>query len=139
VAALVSLDTSICIAILRDRSDIARQRLQDSDPQEIAISVLVYLELRTGAEKARNRNLALERVETLVAPFEKLHFDANDVRSTAWVRSELEKAGRTIGAYDLLIAGQALARGLVVATNNVCEFSRVPGLKVEDWLAPTSA
>jgi len=136
VALLLSLDTSICIAVLRGRSDNARQRLLATDPAEIGISSLVYLELRTGAEKAQNRAMALERVESLIAPFELLHFDTNDTRSTAWVRSELEKAGRTIGAYDLLIAGQALARGLTVATNNVREFSRVPGLKVEDWLAP---
>ncbi len=64
-----------------------------------------------------------------------LDFDDEDARSTAQVRATLESAGTPIGAYDLLIAGQALRRGLTVITANTSEFSRVTGLSWQDWTA----
>jgi tRNA(fMet)-specific endonuclease VapC len=70
-----------------------------------------------------------------VLPFAVLPFDAGDARAAGILRGHLAAKGETIGLVDTLIAGQALARGLVLVTHNVREFARVPGLQVEDWQA----
>lgn len=69
----------------------------------------------------------------LLGTVEKIDFNSDDARRTGEVRAWLEGKGTSIGAYDLMIAGQALKRGLTVVTHNMGEFARVPGLKVEDW------
>ena len=71
--------------------------------------------------------------EFLAKGFKILDFTANDAQAAGRIRAELKKAGTPIGAYDLLIAGQALARNLVLVTANTREFGRVHGLKFEDW------
>jgi len=68
-----------------------------------------------------------------------IHYDARDARASASLRASLEEKGRPIGAYDILIAGSALARGLVLVTSNVGEFARVSGLRVENWRASLAA
>ena len=65
--------------------------------------------------------------------FEVLEFDREDARQAGEIRASLARAGLPIGSYDVLIAGQAKARGLTLITHNTKEFSRVEGLKIEDW------
>ena len=88
-------------------------------------------ELYYGAHKSQQTARNLELLDRMA--FETVPFDAGDARAAGAVRSQLEAAGRPIGPYDLLIAGQALARGLTLVTANTREFQRVNGLDCEDW------
>jgi tRNA(fMet)-specific endonuclease VapC len=101
----------------------------------VAISSIVRHELMFGAFNSHERRRAINvtRVEAIVFPV--LDLDTADADAAARLRVHFRWAGRPIGPYDLLIAGQALARGLTVVTANTSEFGRVPGLLTEDWTA----
>lgn len=131
-----SLDTNVCIAIIRGRDPIARARLERHDTANVVMSSIVYFELFTGAEKSRDRDKAIEALNRMVERLQIVDFSREDAERAASLRALLESQGMAIGPLDTLIAGQALARGFAVATNNAREFSRVPGLRVEDWLSP---
>lgn len=94
--------------------------------------VTVY-ELFCGIEKTREPATERLKVTRLLAVVNELPFDRDSAEIAARIRMELERAGRPIGPYDLLIAGQALSHGLILVTNNVTEFQRVAGLKLESW------
>lgn len=121
------LDSNVVIAMLRGQSAMVA-RLHRKDPADIAISALVTHELYFSAFKS-GRELA--RIDAL--QFRLLDFDHADARRAGEVRARLDALGQHIGPYDVLIAGQALARGLTLVTRNVREFTRVEGLKVENW------
>ena len=121
------LDSNVVIAMLRGQSALVA-RLQQQEPLDIAISSLVTHELYYGAFKS-GRELA--RIDAL--RFRVLDFDRDDARRAGEVRARLDAQGLRIGPYDVLIAGQALARGLTLVTPNIREFTRVEGLKVENW------
>lgn len=130
-----ALDTNICIALMNDASEVARRRLRFAETGSVVMSAIVVFELVNGALKSgrpESNLAALHNLNTLVPTIE---FDGDDAAEASHVRRHLENAGTPIGPYDTLIAGHARARGLILATNNVREFSRVPGLVVEDWLA----
>lgn len=128
------LDANICIALLNRTSPAVRERLGCYGPEDIGVPAPVMYELYAGAFKSRRRRQNLDLLDS--AGFEVLPFDVEDARVAGKVRSDLEATGRTIGPYDLLIAGQALARGLVLVTANRREFDRVAGLTCEDWTRP---
>ena len=91
-------------------------------------------ELWYGVSKSARRDYNTERVQTFLSgPIELLSFDDADARAAGEVRAELERAGSPIGAYDALIAGQSVRRGITLVTANTGEFSRVEGLMWEDW------
>ena len=127
------LDTNACIALLNDTSPVLSARTRTHPPAEIGLPAPVVFELYYGAYKSAQTARNLELLDRMV--FEILPFDAADARAAGSVRSQLEAAGRPIGPYDLLIAGQALARGLILVTANIREFQRVGGLDCEDWTA----
>lgn len=126
------LDTNLCIRVLRDRPAAVRQRF-NLEADGLSISSIVLTELLHGAAKSarpvENRN----EVEKFAARLDVLPFDARAADHAADIRANLERRGKTIGAYDLLIAGQARSLGLVVVTGNLAEFQRVEGLRCEDW------
>jgi tRNA(fMet)-specific endonuclease VapC len=124
------LDTNVVIQILRGNVAVV-SRLMQKSPRDCAISAIVAHELFYGAYKGKSRAENLARVEAL--RFEVLPFDTEDARCAGEVRALLALAGAPIGPYDVLIAGQALARSHVLVTHNVREFSRVPDLVYEDW------
>ncbi len=129
-------DTNACIALLKDTSPPLRERLRRLVPTDVGLPAPVAYELYYGAYKSRHadRNLGLlDRLE-----FEIVPFDAGDARAAGAVRSELESVGLPIGSYDLLIAGQARARRLVLVTADSREFERVEGLICEDWTLSTA-
>jgi tRNA(fMet)-specific endonuclease VapC len=133
------LDTDTCIAIIGDRPVQARRRLAEARHAGAAIAVptVALFELWFGvARSAPARKPANEARlrEFLSGPVEVMPFEAGDARLAGAIRETLRAAGTPIGAYDLLIAGQALARGLTVATANLREFARVDGLSVANWL-----
>jgi tRNA(fMet)-specific endonuclease VapC len=123
------LDTNALSGILGQRP-IAQQLLRVRS-RDIGISSIVAFEAYFGAFNGGRPRENLARLERL--EFEVLEFDTQDAMVAGRVRWELKSRGTPIGAYDILIAGQALARDLVLVTHNVREFSRVDGLKVEDW------
>lgn len=126
------LDSNAVIALLKSHSEFVA-KLKRRRPQDFAISSIVAHELYYGAFRGQRVAENLARVEALRFPV--LEFDAEDARQAGAIRASLMAAGTPIGPYDLLIAGQALARSLVLITHNTREFTRVPGLKLEDWLA----
>ena len=98
---------------------------------------MVAFELWYGAAKSARRQANRQRLETFFAgPLELVPFDDEDARTAGEVRAGLEAAGPPIGAYDLLIAGQALRYDTTLVTANAAEFSRVTGLRWEDWASP---
>lgn len=125
------LDTNAVIAVLKDAAAPIGQRLRQCRPEEVFVSSIVLHELFYGAFKSARveRNLAV--VEGL--RFGVLEFSRQDARAAGKIRAALAARGVPIGPYDVLIAGQALARGMVLVTRNGAEFGRVAGLVVEDW------
>ncbi len=109
-------------------------RVKATPPNLIAVSVLTRTEVDYGlalnAERARKLAPMLDAFFSTIAT---LPFDEADAKAAAAIRAALKTMGQPIGAYDVLIAGAGLARGLVVVTSNVAEFRRVSGLLVEDW------
>ena len=128
------LDTNACITLLNDTSPPLAAHLRRHKPADIGLPAPVAYELYYGACKSRHARRNLVLLDRMA--FEILPFDAGDARVAGAVRAELEEAGCPIGPYDLLIAGQARARGLVLVTANNREFQRVKGLDCEDWSHP---
>ena len=131
-----ALDTNACIALINGRAPEVRKRFNQlhAAGEPLMVSSVVLFELRYGAEKSRSPAAANERVDVFIGgPLDIIPFDQDDASEAGVVRAELERQGRPIGAYDLLIAGQARHRGLTLVTANVSEFARVEGLAVEDW------
>lgn len=100
----------------------------------LALSSIVASELLYGAAKSSNPEPARASLKLLFALLSPLDFTAGDAEHVADIRFQLHQAGRMIGPNDLLIAGQARARGMVLVTGNTREFERVPGLRVENWV-----
>ena len=125
------LDSNACIALLNSTSPSLRTRIGRHRPSDIGLSVIVTYELYYGAFKSRRVDRNIELLDRLA--FEVVPFDASDARVAGAIRNELEAVGRPIGPYDVLIAGQARARGLALVTANSDEFLRVKDLDCEDW------
>lgn len=127
------LDTNACIALLNNSSQALAVRVRRHPPRDIGLPAPVVFELYYGAYKSKHRARNLDLLDRMV--FDTVAFDAADARAAGSVRSELEAVGCPIGPYDLLIAGQALARGLTLVTANTREFRRVGGLDCENWMS----
>ncbi len=127
------LDTNICIYAIKHKPEKVFLRLQKVEPKDVCISSITYAELVHGVEKSnaveRNR-LALS---LLLSNIEIMDFDVDAADAYGKVRADLEKKGTPIGPLDMMIAGHALSLGYKVVTNNVKEFERVKGLKIENW------
>ncbi len=128
------LDTNLCIRVLRDRPAGLRERF-NLEAAALCISSVTMAELMYGAEKSDRPAEKRQQVEAFAARLEILTFDADAAAHYGEIRASLERQGQVIGPYDLMIAGHARSRGLVVITGNLKEFSRVAGLRSEDWLA----
>jgi tRNA(fMet)-specific endonuclease VapC len=131
-----ALDPNACIALINGRPPSVRERFRQAQQwgDTFAVSTVVLYELRYGVAKSQHPDASGARLEAfLLGPVEVLPFDEDDAEDAGAVRAVLERAGTPIGAYDLLIAGQARRRGLTLVTANVSEFGRVRGLAWEDW------
>ncbi len=126
------LDTNIVSEVMRRPDGPAGTRFKASR-ERLAVSVLVAAELRFGALKSQSDQLT-RRVESILGVLPVLAFDAPADRAYARIRAELEARGTPIGGNDLLIAAHALALDLPLVTANLGEFSRVPDLRLENWL-----
>ena len=124
------LGSNAVIALLKGHAGFLT-RLRRHQPRDFGVPAIVAHELYYGACKGRRTDENLARVDAL--QFEVVDFDREDARQAGELRAMLAAAGTPIGAYDVLIAGQALARALTLVTHNTREFQRVPGLAMEDW------
>ncbi|MGH7866933.1 MAG: type II toxin-antitoxin system VapC family toxin [Candidatus Dormibacteraceae bacterium] len=130
------LDTNVCIDLLRGQSTQIRMRFKEISLGNylIAISIVVLFELWYGVAKSTRQQENTQRLGILLAgPIEILSLTPEDVQMAGQIRAELEAKGNSIGAYDVLIAGQALQQQAILVTANTSEFTRVQGLKLEDW------
>lgn len=127
------LDTNACIRFLSGRSDTLRDRLRSTPRDEIGICTVVMAELYAGAGKSINPEGALSKQRSFLSAFTTLMFDEPAAEAYGRIRSHLERHGSPIGPYDLQIAAIALANDLTLVTHNTREFTRVPGLSIEDW------
>jgi tRNA(fMet)-specific endonuclease VapC len=124
------IDTNIFIAITVHRDRVAARHLGHHS-HESGLSPIVLHELYAGAYESQRRERSLEIVRSIGLPL--LPFDEDDARAAGEIKAQLKRRGTPIGHNDVLIAGQARARGLTVVTRNVGEFGRVEGLRVEAW------
>ncbi len=127
------LDTNICIYLIKKRPPSVLNRFGALPAGTIAISSITVGELEFGVQKSQYPSQNQQALEQFLLPLVILGFDHEAARTYGKIRAFLENRGKTIGALDMLIAAHALSKGLPLATNNVREFSRVPGLKVLNW------
>jgi tRNA(fMet)-specific endonuclease VapC len=131
----VLLDTNACIALINGRPPSVRARLKRAldAGESVVVSTVTSFELWYGVAKSAQKARNAERVGIFMASLATLPFDDEDAQAAGEVRAGLERRGKPIGAYDCLIAGQALRSGAVLVTANIGEFARVPKLRVQNW------
>ncbi|EJT02520.1 type II toxin-antitoxin system VapC family toxin [Rhizobium sp. CCGE 510] len=127
------IDTNAVIALIGRKSDMLLSRVMDSDEGAIGLSTVVMHELYYGAYKSAKISYNLETLRLFMADFPAIGFEREDALAAGKIRAALAAKGRPIGPYDVLIAAQARTRDLVLVTENVGEFRRVDGLRLEDW------
>ncbi len=133
------LDTNACIALINGEPAKVRTRFQKEIVNEAAIFVpaITVFELWYGVAKSARLDFNTRRLESFLrGPIAIVPFEEEDARIAGSIRATLEASGKPIGAYDLLIAAQAISKQLALVTANVSEFSRIKGLHVEDWAKP---
>ncbi|MBW9256656.1 MAG: type II toxin-antitoxin system VapC family toxin [Candidatus Thiodiazotropha sp. (ex. Lucinisca nassula)] len=127
------LDTNILSALVHNPQGAVASQIAKVGENNVCTSVIVAAELRYGAAKSNSARLA-DRVDLILSALEILPLEAPADKKYVELRHHLTRKGTPLGTNDLLITAQALACGLTVVTANVDEFSRIPGLKVENWL-----
>lgn len=130
------LDTNACISYLNHPQSPIRYRLARLEPASVSVCSVVKAELYFGVMKSSQPIKNQERLETFLQPLASFPFDDTAATVYGKIRAKLSRAGRLIGPYDLQIASIALANDLTLVTHNTDEFSRVDGLKIEDWESP---
>jgi tRNA(fMet)-specific endonuclease VapC len=126
------LDTNMVIYTMKNRPQQVKRRFQQHDGH-MGISAITLGELVFGAEHSHQVEQNLADIEAMAARLEVLSFDSKAAYHFGQIRAALYRTGQPIGPYDMMLAGQARAMGLILVTNNVEEFERVPGLLLEDW------
>jgi tRNA(fMet)-specific endonuclease VapC len=129
------LDTNVLIDLVFSRSPRLDQRFNDAVFRSVPLflSTISLYEFRVGAEQSKRKIHQLDALADFLASVSVANFTSDDAESAALLKGTLAARGQIIGPYDLLIAGQALARGWTVVTGDMREFARVDGLEVEDW------
>ena len=130
----VMLDTDICFYTIKRKPIRVLKRLEACQPGMVVMSVVTFAELINGAKKSQHVEANLRRLNALSELIEVLPFDKDAAMAYGDVRSDLEKRGLIIGGNDLFIAAHALSLKMTLVTNNQREFSRVNGLKIENWV-----
>lgn len=127
------LDTNICIYIIKKKPQVVLKKLKSRSPNEIFISSITVAELEYGVAKSdypeKNKLSLIE----FLSIFNILSFDDRDAVEFGTIKAHLSRKGKIIGPMDLLISAQAKSKNLVLVTNNVKEFERIPDLRIENW------
>jgi tRNA(fMet)-specific endonuclease VapC len=127
------VDTNILSDLVRNPRGLISRHIAQVGEELVCTSIIVAAELSYGAAKRGSRRLSAQ-VATILGGLEILPFEAPADEAYATLRAQLERAGQLIGANDLLIAAQALTLDLILITDNEREFTRVPRLRIENWL-----
>ena len=127
------LDTNICIYVMKSYPLNLQERF-NSLAEQLCISSITLGELHYGAQKSARRVDNLVAIEHFVARLDVLPFAAKAAAHYGQMRAELERAGTPCGPHDMQIAGHARSEGLIVVTNNMREFGRMPGIRAENWV-----
>ena len=127
------LDTNICIYVMKTYPPELQQKL-DSLAEQLCISSITLGELYFGAEKSARRAENLTELGLFVARLEVRPFEEKAAAHYGHLRADLERAGRPCGPYDMQIGGHARSEGLILVTDNMREFARMPGLRAENWV-----
>lgn len=127
------LDTNIVIYIIKNRPKEVREAFKKHQGQ-MAISTVSVGELTFGAERSEQSERNQADIDGMLARLDVFNFDEKAAAHFGQIRAELYNQGKPIGPYDMMIAGHARSQGLILVTNNVKEFERVPGLRVENWV-----
>ena len=127
------LDTNTCIFLKNKKPIHVLDKLRSVLDDGVFLSSISVAELQYGVYNSTHIEKNRISLTEFLAPFGILDFDDNDAEVFGKIRYQLKRTGELIGPYDMLIAAQALARDLVLVTNNTTEFARVDGLRIEDW------
>lgn len=127
------LDTNTCIYFMKGTYPRLTEKLFSLDPSNLLISSVTVFELEYGAEKSKWGEKTRQQLALFLSPFTILPFDGSDALTAGRIRGILQRQGAPIGPYDVLIAAQGVNRGVPIVTHNTAEFSRVPGILLEDW------
>jgi len=128
------LDTNIVSYIIRERPIEVLNKFRSTTLNEISVSSIVVAELWFGVAKSQHKIRNKAALEDFLSPITIIDFDSKSAEFYALIRADLESKGTIIGGNDLLIAAHALSLNLTLVTNNVREFERVIGLKIENWI-----
>ncbi len=128
------LDTNTCIYFLNRASEKVVQQFKELSPSQIKLPSITVAELYYGAEKSKFKAKNREKVKRFVSTFEIISFDEKVCTAYAKIRHSLERLGTPVGPMDLLISSIGLAYNFTVVTNNIKEFKRVKGLKLQNWV-----
>lgn len=127
------LDTNICIHVIKNKPETAIRNFLTHQPDDLCISAITLAELLHGVEKSKFRDRNRLAVSMFLSGIAVLDFDSIAAQAYGELRADLEQNGTPIGPMNMLIAGHAKSRGLILVTNNTGEFTRVKGLQLEDW------
>lgn len=127
------LDTNHCIFLINHKYPQVGRRLARQKVGAVAVSTITTAELWHGVENSARKEQNQTALGNFLLPLEVLPFDEKAAQAYGNIRCQLERMGKVIGAMDLLIAAHAVSSGAVLVSQNLCEFQRVPGLKLEDW------
>lgn len=127
------LDTNICVFVIRNKSPRVTAKFRQFSTGALSVSTITVAELRYGADKSDDPARHHSLLDRFLIPLSLLNFDSDAAEAYGRIRANLEQVGTPIGANDLLIAAHSLSANLTLVTNNTREFSRVAGLKIEDW------
>jgi len=127
------LDTNICIYIIKQQPSAVLKNFLEYQVGDIGISSITLSELRYGVAKSKHSEKNAKALDEFIIPLDIASFDEDAAHAYGNIRTTLEKAGRPIGAMDMLIAAHAVSMGVTLVTNNTREFSRIPTLDIVDW------
>ena len=130
----VMLDTNICIYLIKQQPPTILERFLAHPVGDIGISSITAAELAYGVSKSRHATKNRHALEQFLAPLEVAAFDQVAAWAYGRLREQLEAKGTPIGSMDMLIAAHALSLGVRLVSNNLREFRRVPGLRLDNWL-----
>ena len=129
------LDTNICIYIIKQRPSTVLKHFLEYQISDIGISSITLSELRYGVARSKHKEKNTKALDQFIIPLDIASFDEKAALVYGGIRARLEKAGILIGAMDMLIAAHAVSLGVTLVTNNTREFSRIPGLRIVDWVS----
>lgn len=131
---LYLLDTNICSYIIKKNPTRVFDKFKNYGTEDIAVSSLTLAEMQYGVAKSEYRQKAQRALDEFMRPLTVLDFNADAAVVYGEIRAHLTREGQLIGGMDMLIAAQAISANVTLVSNNMREFSRVPGLLIENWV-----